>query len=308
MPGFRRPVDRGLPAVHDGRCSKKAQTGNGSQVLPSILFRLEVPMKALRMTFVLAAVLCACVQQKERVAPPEPVTTTREGLVQTLERYRWNLESATDGQNRIIEALSTRKGHPVVFEFSGTRLGIQGPCNRMMGSYRINAANQLAVSGMASTNMACAPELMLADAALSGLLANPLQVEMDSDPIARLRLVSASKETLTFTGRATPEVLYGPSTLIFLEVSARHVECADPPPPNTRCLQVRERRFDAQGLNVGEPGAWRTLHENIEGFTHREGERNVLRVKRFNRPPASSGASSTLYVLDLIIETEIVTP
>jgi heat shock protein HslJ len=237
-----------------------------------------------------------------------PQAATAEGFAQTLERYRWSLESATDGQNRVIEALSPRKDHPVVFEFSGARLGIQGPCNRMMGSYRISAAKQLTVSGMASTNMACAPELMLADAALSGLLARPLQVEMDSDPMARLRLVSASKETLTFTGRVTPEALYGPSTLIFLEVAARHVACADPPPPNTRCLQVRDRHFDAQGLIVGEPGAWRTLHENIEGFTHREGERNVLRVKRFNRTPASPGASSTLYVLDLIIETEIVTP
>jgi hypothetical protein len=149
---------------------------------------------------------------------------------------------------------------------------------------------------------------MLADAALSGLLAKPLQVELDRAPISRLRLVSASKETLTFTGRATPEALYGPPTIIFLEVAARHVECAYPPPPNTRCLQVRERRFDAQGLAVGEPGAWRTLHENIEGFTHREGESNVLRVKRFNRTPARPGAASTLYVLDLIVETRIVTP
>ena len=112
-----------------------------------------------------------------------PQAATGEGLVQRLERYRWSLESATDGQNRVIEALSPRKDHPVVFEFSGARLGIQGPCNRMMGSYRIDAANQLTVSGTASTNMACAPELMLADAALSGLLAGPLQVEMDSAPI-----------------------------------------------------------------------------------------------------------------------------
>jgi len=237
-----------------------------------------------------------------------PKTEATDGLVQTLERYRWSLESATDGQNRAIEALSPRKDRPVVFEFSGARLGIQGPCNRMMGSYGISAANQLTVSGMASTNMACAPELMLADAALSGLLAKPLQVELDRAPISRLRLVSASKETLTFTGQATPEALYGPGAIAFLEVAARHVECADPPPPNTRCLQVRDRHFDAQGLAVGEPGAWRTLHENIEGFTHREGESNVLRVKRFNRTPASPGASSTLYVLDLIVETRIVTP
>jgi heat shock protein HslJ len=229
-------------------------------------------------------------------------------LAQALERYRWSLESATDGSGRALEALATRKGHPVVFEFSGTGLAIQGPCNRMMGSYGIDAAKQLTVSGTASTNMACAPELMLADAALAGLLAKPLQIAMDRDPPARLRLVSASQETLTFTGQATPEARYGPGTIVFLEVSARHVACADPPPPQTRCLQVRERHFDERGLAVGTPGAWRPLQESIEGYTHREGERQVLRVKRFNRTPTRPGASSTLYVLDLIIETEIVTP
>ncbi len=237
-----------------------------------------------------------------------PPAAAGEDLTQTLERYRWSLNSATDGSGRVMEALPPRQGHPVVFEFSGTGLAIQGPCNRMMGSFRINAAKQLTVNGTASTNMACAPELMLADAALAGLLAKPLQIAMDRDPPARLRLVSASQETLTFTGQATPEARYGPGSIVFLEVSARHVACADPPPPQTRCLQVRERHFDERGLAVGTPGAWRPLQETIEGFTHREGERQVLRVKRFNRTPAQPGASSTLYVLDLIVETEIVTP
>lgn len=231
-----------------------------------------------------------------------------EGLAQRLERYRWTLESATDGRQSPIEALAPRRDRPVLFEFSGARLAVQGACNRMMGSYQVSAANRLTASGMASTNMACAPELMRADAALAGLLAGPLQVEMDSAPTPRLRLVSASKETLTFTGRATPEALYGPGTIAFLEVAARSVECANPPPPNTRCLLVRDRHFDAQGLAVGEPGEWRLLHENIEGFTHREGERTILRVKRFNRTPAPPGASPTLYVLDLIVQTEIVKP
>ncbi len=243
-----------------------------------------------------------------RVLTLVPQTATRDGLVQTLERYRWSLESATDGQDRAIEALSPRKGHPVVFDFSGTGLSIQGSCNRMMGTYRINAAEQLSVKGTASTNMACAPALMQADAALSGVLAKPMQVALDDGPKPRLRLISASNETLTLTGQATPEARYGPGTLIFLEVSANHVACTDPPPPNTRCLQVRERHFDERGLAVGTPGEWQPLHENIEGFTHKEGERNVLRVKRFNRTPARPGGPSTLDVLDMIIESEIVTP
>jgi heat shock protein HslJ len=262
-------------------------------------------MKALLAVFFLAAALCACSRPLERVAPP---AAGGEDIALRLEHYRWSLESATDGRGRAMEVLSPRQGHPVVFEFSGTGLALQGPCNRMMGSYRINAANQLTVNGTASTNMACAPELMQADAALAALLAQPLQIEMDRDPPARLRLVSPSRETLTFTGRATPEALYGPGSIVFLEVAARHVACADPPPPHTRCLQVRERHFDERGLAVGTPGAWRPLQETIEGFTHREGERQVLRVKRFHRTPERPGASSTLYVLDLIVETEIVTP
>jgi heat shock protein HslJ len=237
-----------------------------------------------------------------------PPAAAGEDLAQTLARYRWSLEFATDGQGRVLEALSIRQGHPIVFEFSGTGLSLQGPCNRMMGSYRIDAAKQLTVNGTASTNMACAPELMLADAVLSGLLAKPLQIAMDRDPPTRLRLISASQETLTFTGRATPEALYGPGSMVFLEVSARHVACADPPPPLARCLQVRERHFDERGLSVGTPGEWRPLQETIEGFSHREGERQVLRLKRFHRTPARPGATSTLYVLDLIIETETVTP
>lgn len=44
------------------------------------------------------------------------------------------------------------------------------------------------------------------------------------------------------------------------------------------------------------------------GSQEREGERTILRVKRFNRTPASPGASPTLYVLDLIVQTEIVKP
>jgi uncharacterized lipoprotein NlpE involved in copper resistance/heat shock protein HslJ len=236
-------------------------------------------------------------------------TTMKNTLPQTLERYRWTLESATDGQNRRIDMLPPSKDHPVVLSFSSNRFSIQGPCNRMMGAYQINAAGQLTVrGGPASTMMGCDPALMNADAALSGILAKPLHIEVNRGQSPRLRLRSASNDTLTFSGVATPEALYGPGTTIFLEVSPRHVACEHPPAPYTNCLQVRERHFDEQGLSVGTPEAWRPLYENIEGFTHKEGVRNVVRVKRFNRNPAPKGSSSTLYVLDMIVESEMVNP
>ena len=44
------------------------------------------------------------------------------------------------------------------------------------------------------------------------------------------------------------------------------------------------------------------------GFTHREGVRNVLRVKQFKGPASTDGVPSKLYVLDLVVESEIVKP
>jgi heat shock protein HslJ len=238
-----------------------------------------------------------------------PQTIVRNNLEQTLERYRWTLESATDSQNRSIDMLPPSKDHPVVLSFSDNRLSIQGPCNRMMAAYQVNAAGQLTVrGGPASTMIGCDPALMNADTVLSGILAKPLHVEMGNGQSPRLRLRSASNDTLTFTGEATPEALYGPGTRIFLEVAAQQVACEHPPAPQTRCLQVRERHYDEQGLAVGTPGEWHPLYENIEGFTHKEGMRNVLRINRFDRNPAPAGASSTVYVLDLIVESELVNP
>ena len=231
-----------------------------------------------------------------------------DGLAQQLERYRWTLVLATDANNQRIAGLPPGKDHRVVLSFADSRVSIQGPCNRLVGAYQIAGANQLTVNAVASTMMACDSALMHADTALSNLLAKPLNVQMRARPSPRLRLVSHGNGTLTFTGQATPESLYGASTTVFLEISAHSVACQNPPPPNTRCLQYRERHYDEQGLVVGTPGEWRPLYENIEGFTHREGERNVLRVKQFQRPAHAGGTASTVYVLDLMVESETVKP
>jgi len=235
-------------------------------------------------------------------------TAKSDDLAQQLESYRWTLASAADAQNRHIAGLPPSKDHPVVLNFSGSRLSIQGPCNRIAGGYQINAQRQLVANGTASTMMACDPALMQADTALSNVLAQPLQVEMTGRPAPRLRLTSAANGTLTFTGQATPESLYGAGTTVFLEISAHSVACQNPPSPNTRCLQFRERHYDEKGLVIGTPGEWRPLQENIEGFTHREGQRNVLRVKQFHRAAPPAGTSSTVYVLDMVVESETVKP
>ena len=227
---------------------------------------------------------------------------------QQLEKYRWTLVSATDVNNHRIAGLPPGKEHPVVLSFTGSRLSVQGPCNRLSGGYQVTAANQLTVTAGASTRMACDPALMHADDALFGMMAKPLQFQMTGRPSARLRLVSPGNGTLIFSGERTPESLYGPATTVFLEIAPQSIACPNPPSPNTRCLQYRERHYDEKGLAVGAPGEWKPLTFNIEGFTHREGERNVLRVKQFQRPASAGAAPSNIYVLDLVVETETVKP
>ena len=223
--------------------------------------------------------------------------------LQVLESHNWRLQSAVGPQNQRIAALSPQDIPPIVFGFGGDRINIQGGCNQMGGRYRIAAASQIEVDQIVSTRMACKPELMQTDAALSTLLAKPLQIEVIAGASPQLRLVSASNETLAFAGSLTREAQFGPPTVIFLEVAPEHVACDRAPAVGARCLHVRQLYFDEKGLPAGKPGEWRALYEDIEGFRHAEGERNVLRVKRFNRAQPAAGTVATLYVIDLIVES-----
>src|SRR5215472_17975936 len=229
-------------------------------------------------------------------------------LEQHLERYRWTLVSATDANNRRIAGLPPGQDHAVVLSFAGSRLSIHGACNQFVGEYQVTADHQLTANVGASTMMACDPALMSADSALSNLLAKPLQVQMTGrqHASAQLQLVSPGNGTLNFMGEPTPESLYGAGSTVFLEIAAQSVACPNPPSPNTRCMQYRKRHYDDEGLEVGTPGEWKPLTVNIEGFTHREGVRNVLRVKQFQKPASAGGAPSNLYVLDLVVESQFV--
>lgn len=73
-----------------------------------------------------------------------------------------------------------------------------------------------------------------------------------------------------------------------------------------KCLQVRAIRYDAGGLKQSPPGQWQPLYEEIAGFEFRPGERKVLRLQRFKRAQAPADAASIAYVLDRVVESEIV--
>ncbi|MDE2054509.1 MAG: DUF4377 domain-containing protein [Xanthomonadaceae bacterium] len=78
-----------------------------------------------------------------------------------------------------------------------------------------------------------------------------------------------------------------------------------PAPADSQCLYARELHYGVDGVGTGQPGDGHVLAQNIEGYAHARGVRNVLRVKRYKiaNPPAD--APSTAYVLNTVVETAL---
>jgi heat shock protein HslJ len=223
-----------------------------------------------------------------------------------LSQYDWQLSDAFDSKGMRIDTLFVSAEKPVQLEFSADRLNVVNSCNNMGASYSVKKG-RLQIGQMVSTMMAC-PDA--ARAALDDAIAQRLHGSLGVSLLARgnaprMQLVTDSGDTLTFTGVPTAQTRYGgPGVTAFLEVSAQAVPCQHPLIPDKQCLLVRERHFDEQGLPTGTPGEWQPLYQDIEGYTHTPGMREVLRVKRYTikNPPADG--PSTAYVLDLVVESE----
>jgi heat shock protein HslJ len=227
-------------------------------------------------------------------------------VVRSLQSNVWTLQSGSDAAGTPIDGLMV-PGKTFQMRFQDARVSIQGGCNTMNGNWRLSPQGQLMLGRLAATMMACEPALMKADSALSTVLAQPLDVDLQPGDRPTLRLVSPSRQTLVFSGQPTPESLYGKATRIFLEVAPQTVDCVSGV-MRGQCLQVRERRFDQHGLRIEPPGEWRIFHGGIEGYTHTPGVRNVLRINRYQRQQVPADASRYVYVLDMVVESEIVKP
>ncbi|HQX24975.1 MAG TPA: META domain-containing protein [Pseudomonadota bacterium] len=241
---------------------------------------------------------------------PAPAAVAAIDLATGLVAYRWQLRTATDAGGQSLAALFPSAERPLGLGFADGRVNVEGACNRMGASYQLLEGGKIQVGQAMSTMMACPPPLDRVDAAVAAVLAGTLQAAIDGTAEApTLRLVAADGSILQLAGEPTPETRFGgPGTIAFLEVAAQSGPCEVSPASERRCLMVRERHFDADGLATGTPGEFRPLPEGIEGYTPTEGQRQVLRVKRFQREAAAGGEPEVHFVLDLVIETEIVAP
>ena len=245
-------------------------------------------------------------QAADAASQPTPNRRAADpALVRSLQGHVWTLQSGSEASGQPIDGLMV-PGQAFQLRFDGARLAVTGGCNHMNGSWRLSPQGQLMVGRLAATMKACEPALMKADAALSAVLAQHLDVQLQGGTAPGLRLVSPTRQTLALAGQPTLESLHGKPAVVFLEVAAQTVPCQPGAGAPTQCLQVRDRRFDKQGLRIEPPGEWRAFYGQIDGYTHTPGVRNVLRVKRYTRSQVPADASRYLFVLDLVVESETV--
>ena len=268
--------------------------------------------KGMIAALLLPIALAACAASAPEAASPavgEPTgaadASVANDLAATLPRYHWRLQEAKAADGRRIGALFVRADKPLTLDFAAGRIGIGNACNRIGGGYALEN-DRLAVARLASTMMACSdPKLMALDREATSRLEGGLAAALEGGDPPRLTLTTASGDVLAFTGEPTAATRYGSAgETVFLEVAAQTRPCPHPLIPDKQCLQVRELRYDDQGLRTGTPGAFEHFYQDIEGYAHEPGIRNVLRVKRYPVKDPPADAPSTAYVLDMVVESE----
>jgi heat shock protein HslJ len=276
--------------------------------------RLAMPRTLLTLLLPLALAACAgtAPDGADSAATGKGTASEKTGaadIASALPRHHWSLRDATDTSGRRIDALFARADAPITLDFKDGRLGVRNACNHMGGEYTL-AGDTLMVANMQSTLMACAdPKLMALDREAGGRLEGALRAALQPGQPPRLMLTTAGGDVLTFEGEPTAETRYGSvGETVFLEVAADTAACPHPLIPDKQCLQVRELQYDANGVRSGDAGAYRHFYQDIAGYTHEPGVRNVLRVKRYpiEHPPAD--APDSAYVLDMVVESESVRP
>lgn len=238
-----------------------------------------------------------------------PAAAAQPGKID-LGGYRWTLETAADASGKPIPVLQRDGKYALVLSFVKDRLGVSGGCNHVGAQYAVSG-EQIQVKEFQTTLMACQdPRLMQMDTAISQQLQGNNRFVIEGEPPQpQLRLTTASGATLHLQGEATAETRYGgPGKTTFLEVDAQRRSCPHPLMRDHQCLWVRERSYDDNGVAQKPAEDWHFMYQDIEGYQHEAGVRNVVRVKQFEvkNPPAD--APSVAYVLDMVVESELVPP
>lgn len=213
----------------------------------------------------------------------------------TLASYQWSTTTENAPKPLVLNFLE-----------NGT-LGISTSCNSMSTQWKVEH-NTLVTGNIASTMMACPDNAMKQEGLASSLFSDrktPFVLNTTDPQNPTLTIISATGEKLVFTGKLTPETQYNSQgETIFLEVSPETKQCTGVAPQT--CLQVREVKYDEKGLKTQVDKDWTLFYDQIEGFNHTPAERQIIRVKRFERKNPAADQSKYAYIFDMSVEREAV--
>lgn len=256
-------------------------------------------IKRLYTTALIAAglTLTACAQNTSKDNMESPATLTA---------YHWQMERAVDASGN--DSPWSRPANNAIrasLRFSDKHVGIVGLCNAMGADYTLKGSH-ITISPVMGTMKMCHDEaLMRYEQNVAQRLAGTSTWQINqSQENPRLTLKFDDGSQWTLKGEPTPETRYGGTgETVFLEVAPQTKPCSHPEIGNFQCLQVRTVSYDGQGLKQGH-GEWQNFYDKIENYEHTPGIRNILRVTRYTNKNAPADASTYVYILDNIVESE----
>lgn len=261
-------------------------------------------MKCLVVSMFVAISLSACqtpnlvineIEQKTVIFDDMP-TSAASNLNSALMNHKWSLKAAVNKQNQKMDTLISLK-KPAKLSFSAGVASFDVGCNSMNAHYQLN--NRTLTTGMIrSTQMYCA-DLNAAEQTLSSLMAGDSQLAVNGN---QLMQTTANGSTLTWQGELTDQAKYGEGETLFLEVAPQIQSCYSG--INNQCLKVREVYYDDNSLKSGY-GEWRLFDKSIKGYRHDPEYRKLLRVKKYVTDPVDVKGKQLVYVLDMVVETEV---
>lgn len=238
--------------------------------------------------------IVACQSVHQNSAPVTVNAEKQMNANKILSAYTWSYQP--EGTPR-----------PIQLNFSENRVNIITGCNNQGGSWKVEN-QKLITSSLVSTMKACEPALMKNEQFSSNLFndqQNKFELNTASVEQPRLTIIASNGQKYEFEGSMTPETKYqSQGEIIFLEISPETKQCTGVGPQT--CLQVREIKYDNKGIKTQVDKDWTLFYDQIEGYQHRDDQRVIIRVKRYERKNPAADQSKYAYVHDMTVEQEIV--
>ena len=260
-----------------------------------------IKIKAIMLGAMITGSLMACAESVENITVNEPINAQR------LYGFEWYVREASDAQGHSLADFS--KNPNVQLQFKDGLLAVSGGCNNFSTSYQLDSQNSnISLGRVASTKMACVPELMAQDQAIKKVIDNnKLDLGLITKENGELNLKIKNQQgdhLLVVAGSFFGLHKYSQPDTVFLEISNETSPCNSLQGKES-CPLVRKITYNDQGNKI-KKGQWHTLwRDDIEGWEFNPRERQVLRLKIY-RPGPTSWRTFSSIKLDQIIEREIV--